>query len=268
MSPANVRSLPGYLLLILVVFISCGCVQNSTVLNTGDKPAVENGTLKVGISANAPPLVYKTGSKLQGVEVDFAGQLGNYLGKRVELVELGWDKLLPSLEEGRVDIIMSGMTITPKRAYRVAFAKPYMRSGQILLVRSDQARKYSSGIYSIMGNRPAMGVIENTTGDFFITKTINRPNLTRFKTSKSAVKALIDGEIDVFVHDAPIICYYAAMEESSKVTPILEMATEEYLAWAVNKTDSGLLSQVNEFLEIKSSSNELQATIKRWIPYM
>lgn len=252
------------ILLMVAVFFFCSCTQSANVLQSNKSM----DTIRVGISANAPPLVYKTGGKLQGIEIDFANQLGQYLGKKVTYVDTGWDNLIPALEEGRIDIIMSGMTITPKRAYRIAFAKPYLRSGQILLVRSDQSRKYSSGIYSIMGNRPPMGVIENTTGDFFITKTINRPNLKRYKTSKSAVSALIDGEIDVFVHDAPIICHFAAVQEKNRVTPILQMATEEYLAWAVNKTDTDLLNQINEFIEIQQSNNELQATIKRWIPYM
>lgn len=268
MARSRVRFLFSYFLLIFVLSITIGCVQNFNNQNTSDVTHAEEETLRVGISTNAPPLVYKSGGELQGVEVDFAGQLGKYLGKKVRFVELAWERQIPALEEGRIDIIMSGMTITPKRLYRIAFAKPYMRSGQMLLVRSNQSQKYSSGIYSIMGDRPETGVIENTVGDFFITKTINRPNLTRFNTSKHAVKALINKKIDVFVHDAPIICYYAAMEEKNRLTPILHLATEEYLAWAVNKTDIDLLNQVNEFIDIKQSNNELQATIKRWIPYM
>jgi len=258
-----------YLLLLVsfvVVFLS-GCVQNTGSGASGENMA-EASTLRVGISANAPPLAYKQGGKLMGLEVDFANQLGRYLGKKIKFVELRWDKQIPSLEEGRIDIIMSGMTVTPKRAYRVAFAEPYLRSGQILLVRMEQARKYSSGIYSIMGNSPAIGTIENTTGDFFISKTINRPKLTRFSTSKSAVQALIEGKIDVFVHDAPIICHYAAINEGNRLTPILQMATEEYLAWAVNKMDADLLAQVNGFVKTNIESKNIQATVKRWIPYL
>ncbi len=159
---ARIRFLFSHFLLILVILFAGGCVQNSTILITGDEVYPEKETLRVGISTNAPPLVYKAGGKLRGLEVDFARQLGKYLGRKVQFVELKWKKQIPALEKGRIDIIMSGMTITPKRQYRIAFAKPYMRSGQILLVRSNQSRKYSSGIYSIMGSRPEIGVIENT----------------------------------------------------------------------------------------------------------
>lgn len=255
------------LMLSCLIFIQNGCVQNK---GSGKLAGNEEATplLRVGISPNAPPLAYKAGGKLQGLEVDFANQLGSYLGKKIKFIQLDWERQLPSLEEGKIDIIMSGMTITPKRSYRVSFAEPYMRSGQILLVRSDDARRYSSGIYSIMGKSPAIGTIKNTTGDFFISKTINRPNLTRFPASDKAVKALISRKIDVFVHDAPIICHFAAIHESDRLTPILQMATEEYLAWAVNKMDTELLEQVNGFIKSSIENRKLEQTVKRWIPYL
>jgi len=253
---------------LLSLFLALGCTP--TVQNNQNSNSPSNGSapLRVGISTNMPPLVYKAGGRLQGLEIDFANQLGQYLNRKVKFVELAWDKQISSLEAGKIDIIMSGMTITPKRAYRVSFAKPYLRSGQMLLVRMEQAQLYSSGIYSLMGNKPKIGTIENTTGDYFITKTINRANITQFKTSEKAVQALIKKEIDVFVHDAPIVCHFAALNETSKLTPILKLSNEEQLGWAVNKMDQKLLQEVNGFLMEINGNQTRQNTIKRWIPYI
>jgi ABC-type amino acid transport substrate-binding protein len=251
-------------LTFLLVFTGCTPTQT----NPSSSMAPSKNLLRVGVSTNAPPMVYKSGSKLQGLEVDLARQLGKYLNKEIRFVELRWDNQISALEEGKIDVIMSGMTITPKRAYRVAFSEPYMRSGQILLVRMEQAQLYSGGIYSLMGIKPAIGTIANTTGDFLISKTISRPNITKFKTSKDAVKALVDKKIDVFVHDAPIICHYAAISEGSKITPILQLANEEYLGWAVKKDNSLLLQQLNSFLASKKQDGGLATTIKHWIPLL
>lgn len=163
---------------------------------------------------------------------------------------------------------MSGMTVTPKRSYRVSFAKPYLRSGQIMLVKLDRAKNFTDGIVSLMGNRYTIGTISGTTGDYFITKTINGAKILRYKTSKDAVKGLIEGKIDVVVHDAPILCYYAAANEAEKLTPILQMGTEEYLAWAINKADSELLGKVNAFIDTIKADGRLTATVKRWVPYL
>lgn len=267
MIPSSVVKTIKFLCAFLPLLLLSGCIasqtgSNSNGYNNDLKP------LKVGISTNMPPLVYKNSGRLQGLEVDLAQQLGQHLGRKVQFVEQSWDKQIPSLEAGKIDMIMSGMSITPKRAYRVSFAQPYMRSGQMLLVRMNQAQLYSSGIFSLMGNKPAIGTIKNTTGDYFITRTINRANITRYSTSQKAVSALIKGDIDVFVHDAPVICYYAAQNEEQHLTPILKISNEEQLAWAVNKMDQQLLNQVNSFLQTAQGNGNLEQTIKRWIPLM
>lgn len=264
-SRATCSALLLTLLLTCLFLVSCVTHQTSTGLEAG---SLSQKVLRVGVSTNAPPLVYKNGGQLQGLEIDLANQLGSYLGREIRFVELAWDNQIPALEAGKIDIIMSGMTVTTKRQYRVAFTKPYMRSGQMLLVNSDKARLYSRGIYSLMGNKPKIGTIRNTTGDFFITKTINRADITRFSTSKKAVQALVKKDIDVVVHDAPVICHFAALHENDKLTPIMQMATKEYLAWAVNKMDSELLNKVDGFIEIKGADKTLQQTITRWIPYL
>ncbi|BHH84191.1 transporter substrate-binding domain-containing protein [Desulforhopalus sp. 52FAK] len=250
---------------LLALFLIWGCtpaMQSNSGTSNGS-PA-----LRVGISTNMPPHVYKTSGRLQGLEVDLAQQLGQYLQRDVKFVELSWDKQIPSLEAGKIDIIMSGMSITPKRSYRVSFTQPYMRSGQMLLVPSNKAGLYSSGIFSLMGNKPVIGTIKNTTGDFFITKTINRANITRYSKSTQAVTALAQGEIDVFVHDAPVICYFAAQNEEQHLTPIMQISNEEQLAWAVNKMDQKLLEEVNSFITTAKSNGNLDNSVKRWIPLM
>ena len=255
------------LLLACLLILATGCTTPS--YQTGQEAAPNKmPTLKVGVSTNAPPFAYKAGGQLQGLEVDFARQLAAHLNREAILVEIPWDQQLSSLESGKIDIIMSGMTITPKRQYRALFTKPYMKSGQILLVRTPEAQRYSSGIVSLMGSEPAIGTIQGTTGDLFITRTINRPRLTRFLTSSQAVEALKKEEIDVLVHDAPIVCHYAAITQDVQLTPILQFGTEEYLAWAVNKTDRNLADAANGFLEVIARSGQLSTTIHRWIPYL
>ena len=252
---------------LLVFFV----VLTSSCVNSGGKAvgtSVGGDVLRVGISANAPPIAFKKGGKLQGLEVDFAQQLARHLEKQIKFVELAWNKQISSLEEGKIDIIMSGMTITPKRAYRVAFSKPYLRTGQILLVKSEKANHFSSGIYSVMNSKYTVATVRNTTGDLFVTKNIHGIDVARYDKSEKAVKALISGKVDVVIHDAPVLCYYAATSDKANLTPILQFATEEYLAWAVNKTDTTLLADINQFIDEAGADKRMQATVKRWLPQL
>ena len=94
-------------------------ISTTLSLLTGCAPAGQNTTqpssinpdqnvLRVGVSANSPPLIFKQRNKLVGLEADLAMELATFLGKSLRFVELKWDDLIPALLENRIDIVMSG----------------------------------------------------------------------------------------------------------------------------------------------------------------
>lgn len=255
---------PAFLLACILAFTLSSCAPANQPYNT----KADSSVLRVGVSANAPPLIYKKGRKITGLEADFAKRLARSAGKKAKFIEVEWSKQIDALENNKIDIIMSGMTITDARRYRIAFSDPYLRSGQILLVRLKDKARFSTGIYSLMNSNYTIGTVKNTTGDIFITRAINGAKTKAFTKSEHAVKALINEEIDAFVYDAPMVCHYAAVNENAKLTPILTLATEEYLAWGIRKQDSELRTQANQFLQRLNSSGQLPQMIRTWIPYM
>ena len=254
--------------LFLCAILFAGLFGCSPQVKQTTKIAADPSLLRVGVTSDAPPLIYRNNNTVVGLEADFAKRLGKFTGKRVEFIEVERDKKISSLLNDEIDIIMSAMSFTDARQYQIAFTAPYLRSGQILLVRLQDKVKFSTGIYSLMNSSHVIGTISNTTGDFFITKTINGATVKRFKTTSSAVEALIAKKIDALVYDAPMVCHFAAINENQKLTPILTLATEEYLAWGVRKEDTELLQQANAFLQSLKDSNELQEMIRSRIPYM
>jgi len=266
MQPAKFFRLGRFLGLLMLLIMLAGCRQ--PVVNSGMQAPADNNlpTLRVGVAASSPPFVFRKDGQLQGIEVDLAHQFGKSYGLRINFIPLDWEKLIPALDDGRIDVIMSGMTMTDQRAYRVAFTEPYMQTGQALLVRADEAARYRQGIFSLMGTKPRIGLVEGTTGDFFITANIHGAEEVRFKTPDEAVSALKRGKIDVLVHDAPMVRYYAAMDTSGKLFPVPQLATVEYLAWGVAKSNRELLLALNKFLEESSRAGTLEATIHHWLP--
>src|SRR5262245_32751572 len=74
-----------------------------------------NPPLKVGVSPIFPPMVFKQNGNLAGVEVDLARAFGEYLGRPVTFVELPWKDQIDAVNQGRIDIIMSSMSVTTAR---------------------------------------------------------------------------------------------------------------------------------------------------------
>lgn len=265
--PQKHISFPILLLCCLSLLLLSSCVSTSSDPRTVDI-APDPGILRVGVSANAPPLIYTQGKTVSGLESEFAEKLARSTGRKLKFIHLKWEDQIPALENNRIDIIMSGMSITQTRQYRIAFSNPYLRSGQILLVRLGEKARFSTGIYSLMNSSYVIGTVRGTTGDLFITRTINGVTIKRFQKSSDAVQALIDKKIDAFVYDAPMVCYYAAANENNKLTPILTMSTEEYYAWGIRRGDTELLDQANAMLRELNESQELPRMIRTWIPYM
>ncbi len=266
MTKSNFR-FPVFLFVAILGFILSACIPAGNMSQT-TKIAPDPSILRIGVSSNAPPLIYTKNNKIIGLEADFARKLAEYTGKKVHFVELDWKNQIDALENNEIDIIMSGMSITAARQYRIAFSNPYLRSGQILLVRLQEKARFSTGIYSLMNSNYVIGTIKDTTGDLFITTTINDVEVKRFTKSADAVKALINIEIDAFVYDAPMVCHYAAINENNKLAPILTLATEEYIAWGIRKEDTELQNQANAFLADLKNKQQLQRMIRTWIPYM
>lgn len=249
------------LFFMALLILSGGCAQSPPVIE-------EEAVLRVGVSTNAPPFAFRQGGRITGLEPALALRLGDYLDKKIELIEVPWDKQIDYLNDGKTDIIMSGMTITKQRSFLVNFSKPYLRSGQIMLVRLEDKQRFATGVESLLNTNYRIGTVADTVSDLYVTATINQANEIVFDASQEAVDALIENEIDAFIYDAPIICYYAARHQQDKLVPILSMATEEYLGWAVRKNDAELLRQVNQFVDTIDREGVLQEEISYWIPYL
>ena len=241
-----------------------GCIPAGTKTATPG-PVQNENVLRVGVSTNAPPLIFRQNERITGLEADFARELATYLGKSLHFVELKWEKQVTALLDNKIDIIMSGMTKTALRQARVTFSTPYFRSGQMALIRMKDAASFRTGFYSIKDD-VAIGAVEDTTGQFFVLEQFGDNKTISFPKSTDAVEALIRGEIDIFIHDAPVIMYLGSENETRRVTPVYSLFTEEYLAWAVRKDDTELLEAANAFLQEIHKNGRLKQMIQRWIP--
>jgi polar amino acid transport system substrate-binding protein len=229
-------------------------------------PAALTGPLRVGITPNYPPIAFAEKGVLKGVEVDLARALEQRTGRRLQLVQVEWETLIPALENGRIDVIMAGMSITPERRQRVAFTAPYLRVGQMALIREqDAARLSPPDALKAPGMR--VGVVAGTTGDAFVSSQLLRAIVFRFADTTEGVRALQAGQVNYFIHDAPTVWHFAAAPETQRqgIVGLFTPLTEEYLAWAVRVGDDGLRLQLENALEGMREDGTLQDILGRWI---
>jgi polar amino acid transport system substrate-binding protein len=254
------------ILLFAGLSLATGCVSSDQKTPDSAIIAPNINILRVGVTPNAPPLIFKRGNQIVGLEADFARELAKYLDKTQRFVELEWEDQIPALLENRIDIIMSGMTRTALREVRIAFTNRYLESGQTALIRRKDAARFSAGIFSLTTSS-AIGVIENTFGEYFVDERYSSVKKKVYSDPRAATKAVIDKKIDMFIFDAPMVIYLASENETQGLTWLGALLTREDLAWGVRKDNKDLLNSANSFLQNLDKEEKLKKMTQYWIPY-
>jgi len=245
-------------ILFVALLTGCAAVQ---------QPASREDALRIGITPDYPPIIFKAGEEIKGAEADFGNLLAKELNKTPEFIELPWAEQIPALIEGRIDIIMSGMSVTDARKVRVDFTEPYMKSGLMTLMRAEDAPKYPT-LESIKQSPGNVGVVQGTTGEVFV-----RANFTRAQQIISMAKAgdsvypIKNRRIDLFIYDAPAIAWLVS-ENEADLKGFWEPFNEEYLAWAVKRGDKELLARVNSTIRKWKNDGTMRDVLKHWLPYL
>lgn len=227
--------------------------------------------LRVGIAPMFPPLAFKQDGRIVGVEADFARRLEGALGTTLTLVDTPWDDLIPALRDGRVDVIMSGMSITGARAQLVAFVHPYLRIGQMALLRRRDAARFRSRA-ALERRSTRVGFVRDTTGAMYAREHLSRATLRGFDSVDDGVAALRAGTIDAFIQDGPTVWRLTASPRGAApgtaagdLTGWYEPLTDEYLAWAVRQDDGALRQQLNRILKQWNDTGVLVDVLDEWI---
>ncbi len=222
-------------------------------------------TLRVGLSADYPPLHYKHEGRIVGMEPDNAVSIGKILNRKIELVELSFGELIPALLSGKIDIIMSGMSVTASRAEQVMFADSYLRVGQMAIMHRDKISRYAQP-WSIYHEGTRIGVEPGTTGEAFALRQLKDAKISQFDNPELAFEALRADQIDLYIHDAPTSWQLANSRENTDLISLYKPLTEEQLAWAVRPGDHELLHDLNSSLRSMRTSGTLSYILNRWIP--
>jgi ABC-type amino acid transport substrate-binding protein len=223
--------------------------------------------LRVGITPDYPPLVFKYNGQIAGVEVDFGRALGGQLNRKVEFVSLRWQQLIPAVQNGNIDIIMSGMSITRTRQLQIAFSDPYLTNQLRAIFSRTKVDRFKSPA-DLQSDSVKIGVIAGTTADLFV-KT-NCPQAERIELGSRqdvAYYLLQNPTIDVYIDDTFALAQILSQNEAD-LTFMRQPLAENYLAWGMRADDRQLLQQVNAALARWKTDGTRDQILNRWIPYL
>jgi polar amino acid transport system substrate-binding protein len=222
--------------------------------------------IRVGMAANYPPLSFREEGELVGIEVDLAREVVRETGQAVTIKQLPRAELIPALQSGKIDVIMSGMSVTDARAKQLAFVEPYLRTGQMVLIR-EQDVPHLGQPARLRDPGRRIAVVGGTTGEQYVRTNLTQSEVVVFPDSETAVRALSAGKVEYFIHDAPSIWRVgmANNADGAGLVGLFTPLTEEYLAWAVRKNDEKLKAQLDAAVLKMKQRGVVDVIVRRWI---
>lgn len=223
----------------------------------------KSGTLKVGMSAGQPPFNFESrDGKTMGMDVDLAGLLARALNVQLEIVEMPFGKLLSSLEDGKVDLVMSGMTATLPRNMRAAFVAPYHITGKSILARSERIAEL--GTEELGQSDLKIAALAGSTSEDFVKAVAPNAALTTTRDYNGAIDLLLANKVDLFVADASIIMLSMLRWPDAGLVAADEPLTIEPIGIAVPASDPLLLNLVQNYMRAMEASGVLDRLHKKW----
>ena len=222
-------------------------------------------TLKMGTNAAFPPYEFyddETG-EIVGIDAEVAAAIAEKLGYELEIVDMDFDSLIPAVSNGKVDVVLAGMTVTEERKQNVDFTASYATGVQVVIVKEDS--DITLDALFAEGASHKIGVQQGTTGDLYSTWDLEDNGLAtveRFKTGTDAVLALTSGKVDCVVIDNEPAKNFVAANEGLKILDT-EYITEEY-AIALAK-GSELTEKINTALEELIADGSVKAIVDKYI---
>ncbi len=223
-------------------------------------------TLKMGTNAVFPPYEYydDESGEIVGIDAEVAAAICEKLGYDVEIVDMDFDALIPAVANGKIDMVLAGLTVTDERKQSVDFTISYATGVQVVIVKEDSDITSVDDLFAEGANHK-IGVQQGTTGDLYCTGDIADAGLGSvepFKSGTDAVLALTSGKVDCVVIDNEPAKNFVAANEGLKILET-EYITEDY-AIALAK-GSELTEKINAALEELIADGTVQSIIDKYI---
>lgn len=246
--------------------------DNTTDNNTkntatqSDIKTAQAGKLIMGTNAAFPPFEYVTSKGLvgeyDGIDVAIAKKIAEDMNVELVIEDMEFEGLIASVQTGKVDLVIAGMTVKPERQEKVDFSDTYFTAEQSIVVAKDNTDITKA---DDLKNNKKVGVVLGYTGDSIVTETLQvaENNILRVSRGIDAVQELKNGKLDAVVIDSATAQALASKNDLKIVKDEAVFKAEEY-AIAVKKGNSGLVQEVNKVLKEMKDSGEIDQLAQKY----
>lgn len=238
----------------------CGKAAPESLLGEGESDTAyiqEKGTLLVGVTEFAP-MDFREDGQWSGFDARLASDFARELGVTPEFVEIDWDKKEELLEDGTIDCVWNGMTMTEELRQKIDCSSPYLSNAQVIVMSDKNIGNYGSQEEC---QHLLFAVEAGSTGEELLNQMKYR--YTAYNTQKEALQSVVDGRADAAVIDINMAGYYTAEGKEFDSLAFDFPLNDEKICVGLRKS-SDLTQKVDAFLEKNMSDGTMEELAQQY----
>lgn len=197
---------------------------------------------------------------MTGFDIELIKEVGKRLDKKVELVQVDFKGLIPSVVSGRADAAISGIYITEERAKVVDFSNTYLAGGLVVLTQQDNDAINSPA--DLAGKSVSVQI--GTKSVAHLKEHFPQAKVVEVEKNQQMFNLVSIGRVDAAVTGKPAAFTYASERGGVKILPE-QLTTEDY-GIAVRKGAGDLKQQIDQAIEAMKQDGSYDALYQKWFP--
>lgn len=255
-------------LLTLVGLAACSKADSKTKEASDWEKISAAGKIVIGIDDTFVPMGFRDEKdEIVGFDIDLAEAVTKELGVEAELQPIDWSMKETELNNGTIDLIWNGYTVTAERKEKVAFTQAYLKNEQVIVtLKKNKITNYADLTDKVIGAQEgSSGAYNIETQPEILGEKIKDGAPVLYPTFVETFMDLNNGRLDAFIIDSVFAEYYISKEEDpEKYVIIPSEFKEEDFAVGVRKSDKETLAKLNEALKSLAENGTGEKISQKW----
>lgn len=250
------------LVLAIGVLAACGAKEDDANNSNADSNT-DKQVLKVGTSADYAPFEYvdaAKGEEIIGFDIDLIKLVGEKIGVDMQVQDMDFNSLVPALQAGKIDVVISGMTPNPEREKVVDFSDQYNETEQVIIVKKDSGIKKEADLAGKKVGVQTASIQENLGNEIAKKVDVSVEGRTRIP---EIIQDMMSKRLDAGILEGGVAKGYLKTNDQLAAFPVEEQP-EDFKAIAVPK-GSDLKEKINKALKELAEEGKIQELEEKWL---
>ena len=252
--------------IVMLLFNFSGCMGECANKSEGEEDnslekVLKSGVLVLGLDEGYPPMGFRNDAgEICGFDIDVAEEVCRRMGICLVTKSINWDTKEEELDNGIIDCIWNGMSVTPEREKTMALSEPYMKNELIFVVPGDSEAKANHDLVGKTVGIQAGSSVEDVIANNSYCQDMK---VSPYEENLTLLKELRQGHMDAALIDS-IVAYYFIFSSDEKYYVLPNSLSEEECAIGFRKNDLALRDRVQEIIHEMKADGSLGKISTKW----